>query len=264
MIIARQEDRLRVVTQNDHAHFAAELLSLWRRDGLPEHPRRRQILLAAREHDNGWREADSAPRADPETGRPLDVLTVPQELRREVWRRGVARADADREPWVALYVAQHAIHLHRDRRSAAWAALRSEWSKRRDELLEAVGADLDLLVRDYRWIELADLLSLALCSVPWGSEADGFDPPRPPRGRDSGWQRGFELHGYRAEIRPPVLVLDPFPLAGATTFRIPCRRIPDRRYRGDADLGTELALARWQELTARIAPPARDAGSDGV
>jgi hypothetical protein len=47
--------------------------------------------------------------------------------------------------------------------------------------------------------------------------------------------------------------LDPFPLAGATTFWVACRRIPARAYRGDADLGGELAAARWEERTVRIA-----------
>ncbi len=260
MIVAEPEDRrqaspqgtLQIITQNDHAHFAAELLSLWRRDGLPEHPRRRQILLAAREHDNGWREADAAPRADPQTGRPLDFGAVPQELRREIWRRGVARTDAGREPWTALLILQHAIHLHRDRRSAAWSGLRGEWVELRAELLETAGADLETLERDYRWIALADLLSLALCSAPWGAGRERYR-----------WQRAFELHGTGAEVRPQALSLEPFPLAGTTTFRIPCRRIPARRYRGDADLGTELAAARWAELAVRVAPDL-DSGAAAV
>ena len=234
MIIAEHEDRLRVVTQNDHAHFAAELLSLWRRDGLPENPRRAQILLAAREHDNGWRESDSAPRCDRETGQPVDFSSVSQELRREIWRRGVERI-AGREPWTAALVVQHAVHLHRERgrRSAEWSELLDEWRELRSELLEAAGGDRETLARDYRWIELADLLSLAFCDR---------------------WRRELELHGYRARVRGSTLTLDPFPLAGATTFRLPCRWIPLRRYRGDADLGTELAAARWQEETVRVAP----------
>ena len=40
MIIAAHEGHLQVVTQNDHAHFAGELLALWRTDGMPDHPRR--------------------------------------------------------------------------------------------------------------------------------------------------------------------------------------------------------------------------------
>jgi len=50
------------------------------------------------------------------------------------------------------------------------------------------------------------------------------------------------------------LRLSPFPLAGATTLQVPCRRIPNRPYRGDADLGGELATARWGELAVRVVP----------
>jgi len=74
---------LLVITQNDHAHFAAELLSLWRRDDLPTHPRRRELLLAAREHDNGWREADSSPSRNPVNGRPHDFLSLPVSRRQD-------------------------------------------------------------------------------------------------------------------------------------------------------------------------------------
>ena len=70
VIVVDKGDLLRVITQPDHARFAAELLSLWRADGLPEHPRREQLLFAVREHDNGWREADAAPWVDPATQKP--------------------------------------------------------------------------------------------------------------------------------------------------------------------------------------------------
>jgi hypothetical protein len=233
MILSPQDGRLLVVTQNDHAHLAAELLSLWRRDGLPEHPRRRQLLVAAREHDNGWREADSAPRYDRESGRPLDFVAVPQELRREIWRRGVERFRS-RDAWVALLILQHAISLHRSLEDdEEWAPLLEEWRRTRQELLDESAAPAEDLDQDYRWIELTDLLSLGLCS---------------------GWSRRRELHGYRIELRPGALRLDPFPFAGATTFRVAGRTIEDRPYGGDADLGVELATARWQQTRVRVAP----------
>jgi hypothetical protein len=233
MIISSQDDGYLVVTQNDHAHLAAELLSLWRRDALPDHPRRRQILAAAREHDNGWREADSAPRCDRESGRPLDFVASSQELRREIWRRGVERF-RDRDLWVTLLILQHAIHLHRSlAEDAEWAPLLEEWRQLRAELLQESAAVAQDLAADYRWIELSDLLSLGLCSR---------------------WRRQAALHGYRFELEPGELRLDPFPFAGTTTFRVACRWIDDRVYGGDAALGIELASARWRQLELRVAP----------
>jgi hypothetical protein len=57
----------------------------------------------------------------------------------------------------------------------------------------------------------------------------------------------------RGRIEDGTVRLAPLPLAGATTFRVPCRRIPLRQYRGDADLGGELAAARWEDLRVRLA-----------
>ncbi len=233
MIVTPAGGGLRLVTQNDHAHFAAEILSLWVAGGLPEHPRRRQLLFAAREHDNGWREIDAAPLHDPESGRPHDFLSLPRRYRWEVWRRGTRRFAA-REPYAALLVTRHARELHADRRGEGeWDEIFAEWRELEAELREETGADERTIAGDYRWIDLTDLLSLILCA---------------------GWTGRRECHGLTIEVAENVLVLDPFPLAGATTFRIPCREIPDRRFASDTDLGTELARARWRRYVVRLAP----------
>lgn len=233
MIVTPSADRLRLVTQPDHARLAAEVLALWRADGLPEHPRREDLLAAVREHDNGWREADAAPRFD-EAGRPLDFRQAPLPMRRELWERAVERF-AEERPYTALLIAEHALAIHRDRRRE-----RKEWreafrgiEERREELLERVGLPEAEIAADYDWLFLADAISLALCGA-----LDAV--------RHGGWQ---------AAPTPDGLTLTPFPLAGATTFRVPCRSIPDRRYRGEADLAGDLATARWEEMPVRLLPP---------
>lgn len=241
MIVVPENGELVVVTQHDHARLAGELLSLWRADGLPEHPRRREILFAAREHDNGWREADSAPRVDPATGRPHDFTSVPLPVRAEVWLRGAGRYAEDR-PRAALLVTWHALALHREHRGkAAWEeALLAPLDELFEELLEHTGAPAEEVRSDYRFLDLGDALSLAACNR---------------------WTAAIERGGHRFSYRPGgtgvdgELRVEPFPLAGATTFRIACRRVPDRRYRGDADLGVELAAARWSDLRLRVRPP---------
>lgn len=241
MIVVPESGELVVVSQHDHARLAGEVLSLWREDGLPAHPRRQEILFATREHDNGWREADSAPRADPVNGRPHDFTSVPLPVRAEVWLRGIRR-HAEERPYAALLVTRHALELHRDRRGdEAWeAALLGALDELYGELLERTGAAPEEVAADYRFLDLGDALSLAACSR---------------------WTEPIERAGHRFAFRPGgpgvdgEVRLEPFPLAGATTFRVACRRIPDRRYRGDADLGGELAAARWEALRIRLRPP---------
>jgi len=228
-----------LITQPDHARFAGELLRLWRGDGLAEHPRREEIVFAGREHDNGWREADAAPSWDRGRGRPYDFTTQPEAERRELWERGAARF-AESRPAGALLVTLHALALLSGRRGdPEWDESLDRLEERRDELVEATGLPLAEAEADYRFVDFADLASLSACSR-W---SDPFEREWP-----GGRRRG------RFDAAAGTVRLDPFPLAGTTTFRVPARRIPRRSYAGDADLGGELAAARWGEVTVRVAP----------
>jgi hypothetical protein len=239
MIVVPEDSTYRLITQPDHAHLAAEILALWRRDGLPAHPRRKDLLFAAREHDNGWREADAAPRWDSGAGRPHDFLTLPTPDRIEIWERGTCRFATER-PYAALLITRHARNLLGGRRGeAGWDGLLDFLADFERGLSEETGVPEDELMEDYRWVEIADQISLIACA---------------------GRREPVARHGFR--IAPAAaghtgggavaVGLAPFPLAGATTFRVACRRIPTRDYRGDADLGGELAAARWEELAVRI------------
>lgn len=235
MIVAPLSGSLLFVTQPDHARFAAELLALWRADGLPDHPRRAELLFAVREHDNGWREADAAPRWNAAAGRPHDFISMPREERIEIWQRGTARF-AGEHPYATLLVTRHALRLHQDRpREEGWGDFLDYLGELQQGLLEELGIAPDDLTADYQWLDLADLCSLAVCNR---------------------WREPFGRYGVRgqAEAREGVLELSlaPFPLAGATTFQIPYRTVPDRAYAGDADLAVELALARWETLAVRV------------
>jgi hypothetical protein len=240
MIVVPQGSMLLLVTQPDHAHLSGELLALWRAGDLPAHPRRDDLLFAAREHDNGWREADAAPRWDAERGRPHDFTTLPRQERIEIWERGTCRFAAER-PYAALLITRHALNLFGGRRGEeGWDAFLDFLADFERGLREETWATREEVEGDYPPIDLADLISLAACIQ-----------RREP----------VERHGVRIVPADDGVRLDPFPLAGATTFRLPCRRIPARSYRGDADLGGELAAARWEELSVRISPERGDDAS---
>ncbi|HVT59047.1 MAG TPA: DUF3891 family protein [Thermoanaerobaculia bacterium] len=235
MIVFEEGAKLRLVTQPDHAFLAGEILSLWRADGLPENPRRGEIVFAGREHDNGWREADAAPRCDLPSGRPVDFHGMPNREPIEIWERGISRFK-EQHPYAALLIARHARQLHRGRAAPAGSGPWSEFLRHIEEvereLAEQLGVSGAAVAADYRFIDLADQVSLAACG---------------------GWSEPFERWGRRGRLQGWSVILDPLPLAGATTFRVACRRIPRRAYRGDADLGGELAAARWDELIVRLA-----------
>lgn len=231
MLVRVEEDRFVLVTQSDHAHLGSELLSLWRDPDLIEHPRRQSLLQAVRLHDNGWREVDSAPRVDPEGGAPLSFLEISGELRVEIWRRGILRY-GEEDPYTALLVLTHARRLHPD--DPQMAELVEELEESASAWLGQLGLREDEIEADYHWLAVADLLSLIAVNR---------------------WTEAREVHGEcEARSREGELLLDPFPLAGATRFSIPCRRIPRRSYEGDSDLTLELATARWKKELLRVRP----------
>jgi len=230
MILIRKEDRFRLITQVDHAHFAAALAALWRSDELPEHPRRDEILFALREHDNGWQEADSAPSIAPDTGHPRDFLGIELETRIEIWQRGAQRFRTT-HPWESLLIARHALTLLAGTSDDRWSAVAEEFREFEATTLEALGRTEGELELDYPWIHRLDALSLAACGAFGGS----VDRPE-----------------IRAISEDGILALAPFPLAGATTFRLPYREIDARRYKSDLDLATELATARWQRMEIQV------------
>jgi len=235
VIIVDNKGLMTLITQPDHARFAGELLALWRTDGLPEHPRRQELLFATREHDNGWREADSAPWIDPETRRPYDFIGYPAPDRLELWQRGIFRF-ADRRPMVALLIAEHAEAIHRPQ-SEDWLRFFEVLEPHRHTWLEQAGVDRSIVRQDYSFLGLADALSLALCT----------------RGTER-----LERPGINATVTGDLLQLDPFPLAGTTTFQIPVRRIDNQPYDSDTQIGSALARARWERWQVKVGPKTSD------
>ena len=236
MIIAERGEQILLFTQPDHAALSGALMALWRRDGLPGHPRHQELLLAIREHDNGWREADAAPRIDPASGRPLAFHRLSHEDRIAIWRRGVRRFAAQR-PFAALLVLRHAIEIHRDNwNSASWKGFGEELAELEKELHEAAGVAHSALQNDYRFLELADTLSLGACGALGAQLSKGT----------SG--------GYRFELELGRIRLSPFPLAGTTTLNVAFRTLPRKSFDSAAGFAAELAVATWEQFPVRIEP----------
>ena len=197
------------ITQPDHAALAARIMEHWRAGGLDDSPRREAIMLAIREHDNGWREPDSAPILG-QRGEPLDFVTVPDDVRRAVWPRGTARLA--HVPYAAALVAQHATHvLRRYRGQSSWLRFFDEMDQARARHLAAAGQPMETLARDYLFVRVADLLSLTWCN--------GWTEP----------QRDDAGSGYSAQLAGERLTVTPDPFGGAELpLEVPARELPAR------------------------------------
>lgn len=220
MIVRPVDDRLWLITQPDHARLALRIMEHCA--PLRERLQATAILLAIREHDNGWKELDAAPIVDSSTGRIADFITAPVAVRQQVWPRGVERIQ---EPWAAALVAQHALTIYeRYRADAEWNPFFATMESMRNDRLCESGGSLDDLLADYAFVRLGDLISLAFCT---------------------GWtdqQRFGEWTVQRFDSR---VVVTPDAFAGKTIpFEITARELPDRPFTSDADLREALGAAK--------------------
>jgi hypothetical protein len=225
VIVRAAADRIQLVTQPDHALLARHVME--RCVGLSTNPRRDAILHAIGEHDNGWAEEDAAPRVNLATGQVFDFVSAPASVRQGVWPRGVARLSGD--PWAAALVAQHALTVYdRFRSDNEWASFFAEMEMLRDAMLSASGLPLDDLLTDYRFVRLADLISLTFCAG-WTDEQ-----------RFGEWTvRRFDA---RVVVRPDAFGGQEIPI------EIDAKEIPNRPFRADAELREALSQANVTRL----------------
>jgi hypothetical protein len=236
VIVRPDGDSWLLIRQPDHAAMAADLLSHWQADGLPDRETRTVLLEATREHDCGWADEDDGPSIDPESGAPWDFIHLAVERRQAVWVRAMHLL-AER-PHVAALVAHHAVTAYaRYDGDPAWRAFFAIMSHERDSRVAALGdratgVTFDSFLKDYAALRAADLISLALCH---------------------GWEDRFELDYYKGMPDGSTLILMPDPFAGATvSWRVPARRIPRRPYASDDDLRNAFAAASIEWLTGQV------------
>ena len=230
MIVRHDGDTFLLITQPDHAQLAETLVSAILTEPPLAGPARRTILLATREHDNGWIEVDALPMVDRSTGRPCDFMSGAAPLKHELWLRGVARA-AKADPLAGALIAEHAVTVYGYRRAdPGWASFFSTIASLRDALLQRIGfTDRAVFDAYYRCVRLGDLFSLQFCN---------------------GWTDPSNTFGYRAEMQGQSLLIRPDPFAGATVdLRVVGRRIPARRYEDDARVRGAIAAATPEIVT---------------
>jgi Protein of unknown function (DUF3891) len=222
-----------LITQPDHAALASRVMREWRAGGFPESPRRDAILLAVHEHDNGWREVDAAPIWDEATGRIHDFVTAPDAIRRGVWPRAVERLAAT--PYTAALVSQHAAHVYgRYRGDPAWAAFFGEMEASRDRHLHAAGSiPFDEFLREYFYVRIGDLLSLAFCT---------------------GWSEvQADVPGYQIRLDQGRVTITPDPFEGREiALEVRARELPSRPFVSALDAEAAFARARQTTVTGAL------------
>lgn len=217
VIVRPDGDALLLVTQPEHAALSGRIMAAWRRDGFPASPTRETVLLATREHDNGWVEIDEHPELDPGGRGPQHFMTAPDATKQGIWPRGVRRLEP-LDPAAAALVAQHALALLDVHPLPGWERFRADMTAERDRILRAGAYDNDpeALRADYRFVFLGDLISLVFCC---------------------GWSETFRYGGYTVTRDGTTVHVMPDPFAHESIeLTALARRLPARPYATPSDL----------------------------
>lgn len=227
MIVRDEGATFLLITQPDHAQLAEGIVASMRTEHILDGAARGTILLATREHDNGWAEVDAEATIDPATGRPRDFMIGPAAVKHELWLRGITRV-AHMDRLAGALVAEHAVTVYGYRQGdPEWGSFFESIVAMRDDLLQELGmltgTAREVFQAQYRCVQLGDAFSLQFCNA---------------------WTEAKTTLGYRAIIDGQTLLISPDPFGGATIpLRVLGRRIAARRYRADGDLRKALATA---------------------
>ena len=227
MIVRNEGHTLLLITQPDHARLAEQIVAAMRSEPALDSSDRSVILLATREHDNGWAELDAEPVIEPGTGRPQDFLKGSVLIKQDLWQRAVRRA-AQMDVRAGALTAEHALTVHSYRHQTPdWRPFFDSMTAMRDDLLQQAGllsgAPRQAFEAQYRCVQLADAFSLQFCN---------------------GWKGPDATLEYEASMNGDVLLIAPDPFGGATVpLRVLGRRIPSRRYEDDGELRSAIAAA---------------------
>jgi Protein of unknown function (DUF3891) len=260
MIVQEQGDELVLIRQTDHAVLSGFLAREWGNDLFQRPEPFESLLLAAAEHDNGWREWELLPQIDPKTHSPYTFMSLPTAAHIDLYQQGIERV-VKRDRYAGLLVSMHASGLY-DRARATIPGFSAKYVKTdENEMVNAflqglrlqqlrLKVDLrgDVAVKDLvqdklvesnaRRLEALDRLSLYFCMSGTPHDATIESVPLDDHGSEVDW-----------ELRPdgPTAVsLGPYPFRREPLqVSILTRRVPKRLYVDSLDFQKTLARAPY-------------------
>jgi hypothetical protein len=233
MIVQKKAGGALAIKQADHAAFAAFMLEHWSDHRFPQHIQRDQIILATREHDDGWKKWDEAPRLDPKSKLPVDFAKITADEAQKIWTRA-ANTFKDTEPLVAVLIIHHAYSLHEvaHRRNSAWKQFFIDFAKRRADLRDQLGMTHNELEHSYSFLRMMDHFSLSWCSRP----KLGSDKPE-------------RYAGYSIRRDENQYLFRPYPFdMKALRYQLPVYPMKKGGYEDEKELRKALKTPEYQEI----------------
>lgn len=112
MFVAEGPDEFRFITQPDHANVSGQIALHWGNETFEKPEPYRSMIIAAENHDYGWRRYDLTPHLHEETSKPIGFRDFAGDEWADFYGLGV-ESTTDIDPYGGLVVSLHASGLRR-------------------------------------------------------------------------------------------------------------------------------------------------------
>ncbi len=265
VLVRRQNRRLIVISQTDHAHLSAELASRWGNDVFDAPMPFAEMVSAAAGHDDGWTYNDEMPALNGR-GRPADLFADGTGASLRI-HKDTADTGRKRAPYAALLISMHRTGLTQDRYRIGWSARSDpkktsnrtdpkvrEWviGEERWQKEVRTGSDLPFADRIHLWsnyklLQVWDRMSLYLCYLDRDNAKNATIFPVPTK---------YGKRDVKITVRPARsggVIVDPWPFTGdSIRVTIGTRVIRDTRYASPFDAARELLAAAPRTVTFHL------------
>ncbi|MCK5710746.1 MAG: DUF3891 family protein [Deltaproteobacteria bacterium] len=242
-----------LITQYDHAGLAGQVMTHWGNGEFAKPAPYDEVLFALREHDSGWKEWDSMPKINPETGYPANFTEMSPHEQYEIWSR-----------CYKLYAATHlyascliALHFSKFNQSNIRKNPDLELPKSlQNDMMRFVAEKLDIDVSNVslekipdevrtnlKLLQIGDIISLTLCHG-WRS-IEITEAPFDYNGSETTMR--MESHdGFNYQITP-------YPFCDLSLkFSIKGKKLDTRTFSDDEELRERLNNSSYETLDFTI------------
>lgn len=183
MIVYEREHDFVLTAQHEHGQVAGVMASHWKDELLADSRHREELILAAREHDRGWIELDSAPFWNDYSQSPYSFRDFPLRPRFVFYQKGIDEV-REKSLYAGLLCSMMYTELFQNTLGAnanddddireylkKEQSYQEDWQQQLgggDELKRRLQSDLEIML-------FCDQLSLFLCMEEPGTPASRYD-----------------------------------------------------------------------------------------
>lgn len=112
MFVVENTDEYRLITQPDHANMSGKIAVNWGNATFSDPEPKHSLVVAAEDHDHGWKKYDLYPRIEGNEKKPIDFIEISSDDWTSFYGTGV-QDSTEVDPYGGLMVSMHASGLRR-------------------------------------------------------------------------------------------------------------------------------------------------------